>query len=331
MLTRLNPVLLARAAAGSGGGGSVLGRLAADLVGLVITVLQVGQFVPQHLEMREDKTTAGLSPWLIFFGSMYTYLAFLDVAMTGGARVLTCGDGAYRCFISAQPFLQMLLSAALSSALWFWFMKFYKSVSPATDESHIAQSSLAHAFYDLLPPQLFLQLNVFLAAAVTVFAGMEMATGDAARIDAFAHACGNVAALLNAVMWMPQIIVTAAYGHKGALSVYWVIASVVMDIVYSVYLAMLGFDMSVWLNNVPDALQTSVLLGIILYVERRDAENGTDDFGRRLSMLQRQREEEDRRGETLALLGNNLFSASGNSNDYEPGDSCDVIPAIAEV
>lgn len=330
MVTRLSPALLARAVAG--GGGALPGRLAADLAGLAITVLQVGQFVPQHLEMRADRSTAGLSPWLLFFGSMYTYLAFLDVALTDARSVLTCGAGAYRCFISAQPILQMLLSAALSSALWFWYLKFHKAASPAMDESHIARSSLAHAFYDMLPPRLFFQLNIAAAAAVSALACVQVATGDAARIEAFAHGCGFLAALLNAVMWMPQIIVTAAYGHKGALSIHWVIASVVMDVVYSVYLAALGFDMSVWLNNVPDALQTSVLLGIILYVERRDAENGTDDFGRRLSMMQRQREEEDRRGETLALLGNNLFSSSTIPDaGYEPGDSCDVIPEIAEV
>jgi uncharacterized protein with PQ loop repeat len=325
MVSRLSPVSLARAVADGGPGQAGIGRFAADIVSLMVSVLQVGQFVPQHLEMRKDKSTAGLSPWLLFFGSMYTYLAFLDIAMTDGAEVLNCGDGAYRCFISAQPLLQMLLSAALSSALWYWYLRFYATVLAASDESHIAESSLAHAFYDLLPPQLFFQLNVLVVIVVSAFALAVIVSGEITRVTTFAHFCGNVAALLNAVMWMPQIIVTAAYGHKGALSVHWVIASVVMDVVYSVYLATLGFDMSVWLNNVPDAIQTGILLCIIIYMERRDAENGRDDFGRRLSMMDRLREQLGTRAEISSLL------ASQDSTLPRVGNGYNAIPYSAEV
>jgi uncharacterized protein with PQ loop repeat len=327
MVTRLSPVSLMRAMAEDGrdgGSGGGLGARAADVAGLVITVLQVGQFVPQHLEMAADQSTAGLSPWLLFFGSIYTYLAFLDIALTDGAAVLQCGDGAYRCFISAQPFIQMLLSAAFSSALWYWFLRFYKPVAATDDEAHISSSGVAHAFYDLVPPRYFFHLNVGLVAAVSLAAAAIVRWSDSARIVSFAHGCGNAAALLNAVMWLPQIVVTAAYGHKGALSVHWVIASITMDIVYSVYLVVLGFDRSVWLNNVPDAIQTSLLLGIVLFVQRRDADQGTDEFGRRLSRVRRRRDEAGPRPDTPPLLESPRRVGKPKRNDYE------AIPAAAD-
>lgn len=312
MVTRLLPVSLARAiAAGSddaGGTNSVASSVGSsalfDVVGLVITVLQVGQYVPQHIEMMQDRSTAGLSPWLIFFGSLYTYTAFLDLALTDTASLLSCSGGAYRCFIEAQPFLQMFLSALLSSALWYWFLLFYKAPSAgvANDEDHITSNRIAHLFYDSFPPRIFFQLNVGAVAFITVVALDLSHRGTEEQITSYAHLCGHAAALLNAVMWLPQIITTLAYGHKGALSFYWVVASVVMDVVYSVYLAFLGFDVSVWINNVPDAIQTSILFLIIVYYERRDRERGTDDFGRRLSMMERLRGRVDTRAETLALL-----------------------------
>jgi uncharacterized protein with PQ loop repeat len=257
---------------------------ACDTVGLTISLLQVGQFVPQHLEMRADKSTAGLSPWLIFFGSLYTYLAFLDIALTDSYSYFTCGAGAYRCFVAAQPFYQMLLSAALSSGLWYWYLLYHRAPSPSDDETNITSSPVTHALYDAIPAEAFFYLNIALVVLVTARAAVLVRAGDAAVVMSFAHGCGNVAALLNAVMWLPQIVVTAAFGHRGALSVLWVLASIVMDVLYSVYLAAMGLDFSVWANNIPDGIQTSILFGIILYYERRDKQLGTDEFGHGLSM-----------------------------------------------
>lgn len=294
-------------------------RLAMDFAELLITVLQVGQFVPQHVEMFQERSTAGLSPWLIFFGSMYTVLAFVDVALSS---VATPCDGAFRCFIATQPYIQMLLSAALSSALWYWYLRFDADIPVSAAEADLESSSFANTFYRKLPAVHFFRANVVLVAGVALAAALVARSGDEERVTHFAHACGIASAGLNAVMWMPQIIVTAAFGHKGALSLYWVIASVVMDVVYSVYLAVLGYDVSVWLNNVPDAIQTSILFCIIMYVERKAAAGGSDEFGRRKSMMERLRRGsggEDRRAETLALLR------------QKPENGYSAIPYVADV
>jgi uncharacterized protein with PQ loop repeat len=224
---------------------------ACDTVGLGISFLQIGQFVPQHLEMRTDKSTAGLSPWLIFFGSVYTYLAFLDIALTDSVNYFTCGAGAYRCFIYSQPFYQMLLSSALSSGLWYWYLLYHRSPSSIDDEANITAGRFGHALYDAIPPSAYFTANVVICVLVTA-RGISLArAGDQDAVTAFAHACGHVAALLNAVMWIPQIFTTLAYGHRGALSVLWVLASIVMDVLYSIYLAYMGLDFSVWANNIP--------------------------------------------------------------------------------
>lgn len=346
MVTRLVPFSLVRkiaaasdvSADSAGSTSASHASLLFDLAGIVITVLQVGQYVPQHIEMAQDRSTAGLSPWLIFFGSLYTYIAFLDLALTDTAPMVVCSSGVYRCFIDAQPFIQMFLSALLSSGLWYWFILFYKAPEAgiANDEGHITSNHIAHFFYDSLPPRIFFQLNVAAIVSVTTGALVVAQQGSKERIATYAHVCGHTAALLNAVMWLPQIITTLAYGHKGALSFYWVVASVVMDIVYSIYLAALGFDMSVWINNVPDAIQTSILFGLIVFYERRDRERGTDDFGRRLSMMETLQGQFDTRAETLALLqsrrDNPLKGTSDDGDsDEERSGRYDSIPGPAKL
>jgi hypothetical protein len=256
-----------------------------DVVGIVITLLQVGQVIPQHFEMIADKTTAGLSPWLLFFGSLYSYLAFIDAVMSG-ASDFACGAGPYRCFMSAQPFIQMLLTAVLTFGLWFWFLRYYdnsEEVSELVTSGRSRISCLGHTCDNLLSPQMFFQLTLFCAGFATFVAFAISFTGSPEMVVSFAHVCGNLAAALNAVMWLPQILLTATYGHRGALSIHWVIATIIMDVVYSVYLAEMGLDISVWLNNIPDGVQTTVLLGILIYYERRDIDLGLDDFGHPLA------------------------------------------------
>jgi PQ loop repeat len=251
-----------------------------DIVGLTITVLQVGQVVPQHLEMYADKSTAGVSPWLLCFGSLYSYLAFVDVALSGESD-FACGSGPYRCFMSAQPFIQMLLSAVLTFALWFWFLRYFVATesSPGDELRGSPFASLGHTCYNLVSPGVFFRVTVFSASFVTLLACGVTFVGSPENVLTFAHICGHLSAVLNAVMWIPQIILTAVYGHRGALSIQWVIACIVMDVVYSIYLAEMGLDISVWLNNIPDGVQTSILLAILLYYERRDYALGLDDFG----------------------------------------------------
>lgn len=52
-----------------------------------------------------------------------------------------------------------------------------------------------------------------------------------------------------------------------------------MDIVYSAYLANLGVNFSVWANNIPDGIQTGILMIFLLYFEYRDEQEGRDNFG----------------------------------------------------
>lgn len=111
----------------------------------------------------------------------------------------------------------------------------------------------------------------------------------------YAHWCGITAAIINTVMWIPQIVTTYTYKHKGALSEYWVLFSVIMDVVYTLYLIYIGLDISIWLNNVPDGIQTAVLFCMIMYYEKRDRQFGLDDFGHRMS-LKELRENGERKG-----------------------------------
>jgi hypothetical protein len=258
--------------------------LICDIAGLTITVLQVGQVIPQHLEMYADKSTAGVSPWLLCFGSLYSYLAFVDVALSGESD-FACGAGPYRCFMSAQPFIQMLLSAVLTFALWFWFLRYFveSEIDPGDELGGSSYASLGHTCYNLVSPRVFFRLTILFASFVTLLACVVNFVGSPETVLAFAHGCGQLSAVLNGVMWIPQIILTAVYGHRGALSIQWVIACIVMDVVYSIYLAEMGLDISVWLNNIPDGVQTSVLLAILIYYERRDFALGLDDFGHPLA------------------------------------------------
>ncbi len=255
--------------------------LACDGFGLLITLLQLGQFIPQHLEMATDRSVVGVSPWLLFFGGLYSHLAALDIVMTAGTDLLACDGSAYRCFMRGQPMLQMVGSAFLCGTMWYWFLKYHHDSVESMDESELELRS--NFFYSFFSARHFFYLFVFLATLSSLWGAFFVVYfgSNSSFSRHFAHACGLLSAVLNAVMWIPQICVTFIYGHKGALSIGWVFASVVMDVVYSVYLALgVGVDFSVWANNVPDGIFCSLLLCMILRFSYNDEVRGLDDFGK---------------------------------------------------
>ncbi|KAI0559592.1 hypothetical protein FGB62_142g053 [Gracilaria domingensis] len=244
-----------------------------DVASLAITALQLGQFLPQHYEMAVKKSAVGLSPWLLFFNSLYTYLVALELLLLDD---LACQVSPYRCFMRSQPLIQMVGSAFLCATMWYWFLKFYDA-----EQNH----SDAHKAPPYLTPQIsphtFFNAYIVLAAAFTAVGYTLMAFfgRTSPTLIAYAQWCGLISAALNGIMWIPQIYVTASYGHKGDVSVWWVLSSVLMDVVYSVYLARMGEHWTVWANNVPDGIQTTVLLLLILRLEYLDDIAGVDDYG----------------------------------------------------
>ncbi|GAB0493403.1 hypothetical protein MMPV_004685 [Pyropia vietnamensis] len=280
---------------------------ACDAMGLGMSVLQLGQFIPQHVEMYTEKSTVGVSAWLLFFGGLYTWLAALDIVLTGGPNAFTCGSSPYRCFVASQPLLQMVGSALLSLGMWYWYLLYQPprsgSVANVTDDdvegdtygygttrgsggafvdggggAPVAMNEVSPDWSDFDGTLCFRVLLLLMSLSVGAAAAV-VHLGTSADVEAFAHGCGYVAGVLNAVMWLPQIVSTWGYKHKGALSLYWVLASVVCDIVYTTYLIFMGLDISVWINNVPDGLQTALLFCLVTYFSWRDRAAGLDDFG----------------------------------------------------
>lgn len=261
---------------------------------------------PSLSPQYREKSTVGVSAWLLFFGGLYTWLAALDIVLTGGSNAFTCGSSPYRCFVANQPLLQMVGSALLSLGMWYWYLLYQSprgdsAVDVATDDvegntydygaagdsdTAVVNGGGVPAAADEASPTwsdfdgtscfrvllLLMGLSVVATIAVVCF-------GTPADVVAFAHGCGYVAGVVNAVMWLPQIASTWRYKHKGALSLYWVLASVVSDFVYTTYLIFMGLDLSVWVNNVPDGVQTAVLFCLITYFSWRDRAAGLDDFG----------------------------------------------------
>lgn len=271
--------------------GSQCATLACDSVGLLITILQLGQFVPQHYEMAVDRSVVGVSPWLLFFSSLYTFLAAVDTVILGVSDAFTCGESAYRCFVRDQPLIQMVGSAVLSIGMWYWFLKYHHGSDAAADAEE--RKLIGSFFYGTVSARAFFHAFLVVAAGFAFGASfLVVAFGVAsAPVVAFAHACGVLAAVLNGLMWVPQIIVTYTFGHKGALSFGWVIASVVMDVAYSVYLASMGVHWTVWANNIPDGIQTAILLIMLVRFEYRDRRRGIDDYGNVIAQAEVEREE----------------------------------------
>lgn len=244
-----------------------------------MTALQLGQFIPQHLEMALEKSVVGVSPWLLFFGAMYSHLVALDI-MISSNKLFYCSGSWYRCFISGQPLLQIIGSAVLSSTMWYWYLKYaHDEEDEEMDEDERALAD--NIFYGRISGRAFFYLFVAIAVITSVGAAriVVLHGADSEKARAFAQTCGLTSAALNAVMWLPQIYVTWMYRHKGALAIGWVFSSIAMDVIYSVYLAALGFNFSVWANNIPDGIQTSLLLGMVLYFEYEDRKAGQDNFG----------------------------------------------------
>lgn len=272
--------------------GPVCKSLLCDVIGLLITTLQLAQFIPQHVEMVVDRSVLGLSPWLLFFNSLYTYLAAVDIMVLNPLPIPSSfSPGAlYRAFIAAQPHIQMIGSAVLSATMWFWYLRFFQPDDHAAHFRHqrrrVSECRAAPLIRVLLlpdvSPRVVFATFVAIAVAIATIAVLlvRIAGAHAPSATAFAHMCGISAAPLNALMWAPQIALTAAFGHRGALSPAWVLASFLMDVAYSAYLIVLGLHWSVWINNVPDAILTAALLLLILRFTARDRAQGLDEFGR---------------------------------------------------
>ena len=217
--------------------------------------------------------------------------------------------------------IQMFGSAFLSCSLWWWYLLYHKNVDEdlMDEQERKLNKSL---FYGVQNGMMFFILFIILAGIITALAGAIVLTFGAHSYLAvqYAHWCGISAAMINAVMWIPQIITTYTYKHKGALSEYWVLFSVIMDFVYTSYLIWAGMDISIWLNNVPDGIQTGILFAMIVYYERCDRSHGLDDFGRRRkSQIARDRDVEEKetllKGNGYSMYGEDSskgFAANGN-------------------
>lgn len=338
--------------------------LVCDAVSLFMTVLQLGQFVPQHFEMAFDRSVAGVSPWLLFFNTLYNFLAAVDLLMTSPLTLATTlhksSFSLYRTVIAAQPHIQMIGSFVLSFAMWYWYLRYANpnvdsgddqlnseppieplsstpvaAVAPVshvhseldtqnitTSSSDLGEQALKHdsaenelhhehALITITPvdasatstptsasdssssslpaPLLHFKwipttpLHVFsLQNAIMLTVVVAAALPLESLRALFAHGCGMVSTAVNALMWVPQLTMTLGYGHRGALSLQWVMASFVMDVTYSLYLWALGVHWSVWANNIPDALFTAILSVVLVRYDMRDRARGLDGFGRRV-------------------------------------------------
>lgn len=235
-----------------------------DLVGIIVTVLQLGQFLPQHWEMYVEKSVEGISPWLLFFGALYTHFSALSMIITDGAPVFFCKNTSYRCLMDGLPMVQILGSALLSSTMWYWFLKYEHTAEDSSD-------TLGMPFADNFSGRQFYKLFVATAISSTFIMVVLLYTvGPSGGVTLhFADASGLFSAALNFVMWIPQIAVTWSRQSKGALSALWVLMSLVMDVLASVYLNYMGVPIAVYANNIADGVQTSILLLILLRIEAK--------------------------------------------------------------
>lgn len=342
--------------------------LMCDAVSLFMTVLQLGQFVPQHFEMAFDRSVVGVSPWLLFFNTLYNFLAAIDLLLTSPLNLASTlhksSFSLYRIVIAAQPHIQMIGSFVLSFAMWYWYLRYANSNGDSTDDdghddeaaverlststasataavaavsdvsadlksqshttnlSDLAEQALNndraenqeqhdHTVISITPidaratatptsaslssssslptPSLHSKwmpttpLHVFYLQNAIIMTVLAAAALPLASLRAlFAYGCGMVSTAVNALMWVPQLTMTLGYGHRGALSLQWVMASFVMDVTYSLYLWALGVHWSVWANNIPDALFTAILSVVLVRYDMRDRAHGLDGFGRRV-------------------------------------------------
>lgn len=308
-----------------------------------MTFLQLAQFVPQHIEMAVDRCVTGVSPWLLFFNTLYTFLAAIDLLLTSPFHFSFKPFSIYQSVIDAQPHVQMIGSFLLSFGMWFWFLRFYKPPQPkhlsdtettysAIQDPHTTSSSFSHSYSPLgvneatslfeneqraldvhnrqselaepsgelcnaLAPSLHMKEEVTESKVepVHVFYGMMLIMvcvvivsvclrwTSSESIALFAYTCGVLSVVLNTMMWIPQVRLTLTYGHRGALSLQWVVASFVMDVIYSTYLAAMHIHWSVWANNVPDAIFTATLAILMAFFDWVDRTHGRDGFGRTLN------------------------------------------------
>lgn len=216
-----------------------------------MTVIQLGQFAPQLVTLVQRKSVVGLSPWMLFFSSIYNYLAALDLLLSDSATSRSMSSSVspsiYRAFISAQPVFQLVGSAILSALMWPLYLRHLRPFrSPPPFTAFLVSAALSTLL------------------ALPLFALPEM-------LRLYATTCGLLAAIANGLMWLPQITLTEQLEQSGALSPLWVFASLLADVLFSFYLIAENVHWSVWANNVPDGVFAAWLLVILARCSNRSS------------------------------------------------------------
>lgn len=236
-------------------------RVDADLminagVGVFFCLAFFVVFIPQHIECWSRQNCTGLSPWLLLFGGVSFVFAFYNVLLMDIGTLGACSgaDGydpeAFNCIAAFSPILQQALPAITGYPSWYYWYHIYCPKVLWTQ--HLYSLSL-FLFFTLLGGGISLYVLLFSEEETRLFVGTSY---------------GIIATLTNFIMWLPQIETTMRLRSRGALSVPMLISTVIADILFSMYLYLMAHQhWSVWLPQVPDAIQQIVLLCLLWHYD----------------------------------------------------------------
>eukprot|EP00468_Gymnochlora_sp_CCMP2014_P013808 CAMPEP_0167754588 /NCGR_PEP_ID=MMETSP0110_2-20121227/8351_1 /TAXON_ID=629695 /ORGANISM="Gymnochlora sp., Strain CCMP2014" /LENGTH=233 /DNA_ID=CAMNT_0007640479 /DNA_START=344 /DNA_END=1046 /DNA_ORIENTATION=- len=185
-------------------------------------------------------------------GGVSFVFAFYNVLLMDIGTLGAChGDEVYdpeafNCIAVFSPILQQALPALTGYPTWYiWFHLYCPDVLWRT-----------HLF----------SLSMFLG--ITGLGGVISLYVLFLRNQELIHYVGTIwgiiATVTNFIMWFPQIETTLRLKSRGALSVSTLVATVISDILFTMYLTtMANQHWSVWMPQVPDAFQQMLLLGIL--------------------------------------------------------------------
>lgn len=221
----------------------------------VCTILgAIGSTIPQHIKLWKTKTSAGVSFWWLFIGSIGLFSSCLNAVILKAPQEVACSKlGLLKCMPSLLSLLQVAGIFVFTIPIYVWCLYFIDPAMPQR-EKKIAKI-------------LFIIIILYCILATTVASfilGLNGACSYAAK--GFAEALGIFAAFLTLVHWAPQIYATYKRKSVGSFSILMLLMQCPGALILVFSLVVVSKEqVTTWLPFFCSAVQQGVLLALCLY------------------------------------------------------------------
>eukprot|EP00808_Paulinella_micropora_P018600 g8089.t1 len=223
-------------------------------------------FLPQHLKISRRKSHIGVSAWFVILSNCVSWLLLVNYVTLEYRSTFTCctaDTSTYGCIASLLAFGQETTILACTCVLLFLYVYFYDH--DTMDILELDQGYAPGVGFRKLKRGLQIYASaIFLAILLDVIFIWQLGLDDPVT-KLYGEILGITGALLELVLWFPQLATSWRLGHAGSFSV----AMLVLQIIgagMSYYNLALHGDFYIWVPFIGRGMLELALLLELCYL-----------------------------------------------------------------